>query len=289
MKPKKCMFIFLFFYLIFPPFSHAEEKFISENPYRILYQGEFNGFKFATLSSCSGEWDEAWCLDAIPKPWSPKEMALITKALKDLENRHQLSPFLMAIKQSKYHTFYRYNLAPDNPSRAASTSFTANVKSIDFYDRLFNHWMKQVDPDEYYREIIKGTLVHEMTHVIDAFNEESQIRKYSDSPQFVKLSKWDYNSNESRWQYGDASPFIIYKAFSYFSNLVSQKQYQFFKIESDKWNETYKAVSLYSTISRKESLAEMAKAIVLENEKTKKFLDPQLVQWLEQNVLLIQP
>lgn len=288
MKLKKCIVILFLFYLIFPTFSHAEEKFISENSSRIVYQGEFNGFKFATLSSCSGEWDEAWCLDAIPKPWSPNEIALITKALKDLENRHQLSRFLMAIKQSKYNTFYRYNLAPDNPSRAASTSFSANVKSIDFYDRLFNHWMKQVNPDEYYKEIIKGTLVHEMTHVIDALNEESQIRKYSHASKFVKLSKWDYNSSEDRWQYGDVSPSIIHKAFSYFSNLVSQQQYQIFKIESDKWNETYKAVSLYSTISRKESLAEMAKAIVLENEQTK-ILDPQLVQWIKQQALLIQP
>jgi hypothetical protein len=289
MKPNKSILVLLFFYLVFLPTSQAAENLNVEKSSRIIYQGEFNGFKFVTLSSCAGEWDEAWCLDAIPKPWTFQEIALIIKALKDLENRHHLSRFLMAIKQSNYHTFYRYHLDPANPSRAASTSSSANVKSIDFYDRLFIHWMGQVDPDEYFKEIIKGTLVHEMTHVIDVLNEESQIRKYSHAPQFVKLSKWDYNSKENRWQYGKVSPSIIHKAFSYLSNLVGKQQYQFFKTESDKWNKTHKAASLYSTINRKESLAEMARSIVLNKKKTKTILEPKLVQWIEQNVLLIQP
>jgi hypothetical protein len=81
---------------------------------------------------------------------------------------------------------------------------------------------------------------------------------------------------------------MIQNTFSYFTNLVNQQQYQFYKIESDKWNETYKAVSLYSTISRKESLAEMVKEIVLNKEKTKKILNPRLLHWIEQKVLLIK-
>ncbi len=289
MKVSKSITLFLYFFLIFLSYSHAFEKNNSENSYRILIQGEANGFKFATLSSCKGEWDEAWCIDAVPKSWTSKEIAIITKALKDLEQRHQLSHFLSAIKQSKYNTFYRYNLAPENPLRAATASSSANVKSIDFYNRLFNHWMAKVDPHEYFEEIIKGTLVHEMTHVIDSLNKESQLRKYSHSPQFAEFSKWEFNSKEDRWQYGEVSPFIIQDTFSYFTNLVSQQKYQFYKIESEKWNEKYKAVSLYSAISPKESLAEMAKAIVLKKEKTKQILDLKLIQWIEQKVLLLKP
>ena len=286
MKVNKSIAIFFYFFLISLPHSHAVEKINSGNSSKVLIQGEFNGFKFATLSSCAGEWDEAWCSDAIPKSWTSKEIALITKALKDIEHRHKLTHFLDAVKQST-NMFYRYNVAPHNPSQAASASSSVEVKSIDFYNRLFNHWMKQVDPDEYYEEIIKGTLVHEMTHVIDSLNKENQRRKYSHTPQFVELSQWNFNSKEVRWQYGNVSPFIIQKAFSYFVSLVSQQQYQLYKLESDKWNETYKAVSLYSTISRKESLAEMVKAIVLKKELTKKIIGPQLIQWIEQEVLLI--
>ncbi len=286
MKTNKVIIIFLYFFLLFPLYLHAEENLNSDNSSRILVQGEFNGFKFVALSSCKGEWDEAWCLDAIPRPWTSEEINLITKALKDIENHHQLSHFLNAIKQSKYNKFYRYNIAPHNPSQAASASSSLEVKSIDIYNHLFNHWMRQVDPDEYYDEIIKGTLIHEMTHVIDSLNAESQARKYSHSPQFTKLSEWDFNSIENRWQYGNVSPFIIQNTFSYFTSLVSQQQYQFYKIESDKWNKTYKTVSLYSTTSRKESLAEMAKAIVLNKEQTKKILNPQLIHWIEQKVLL---
>jgi len=288
MKTNKVIILFLYFLSLFPLSLHAEENLNPDNSSRILVQGEFNGFKFVTLSSCKGEWDEAWCLDAIPKPWTSEEINLITKSLKDIENHHQLSHFLNAIKQSKYNKFYRYNIAPHNPSQAASASSSVEVKSIDIYNRLFNHWMRQVDPDEYYEEIIKGTLIHEMTHVIDSFNAENQARKYSHASQFTKLSEWDFNSIENRWQYRNVSPFIIQNSFSYFTSLVSQQQYQFYKIESDKWNKTYKAVSLYSTISRKESLAEMAKAIVLNKEETKKILNPQLIHWIEQKVLLIE-
>ena len=148
--------------------------------------------------------------------------------------------------------------------------------------------MRQVDSDEYYEEIIKGTLIHEMTHVIDSLNMESQARKYSHASHFTKLSEWDFNSIENRWQYGNVAPFIIQDTFSYFTNLVSQQQYQLYKKESDKWNKTYKAVSLYSAINRKESLAEMTKAIVLNKEQTKKILNPQLIDWIEQKVLLIK-
>ena len=278
----------LFFFLLFPLSLHAEEKLNSDNSSRILIQGEFNGFKFATLSSCRGEWDEAWCLDAIPRPWSSEEINLITKALNDIENHHKLSHFLNAVKQSKYNKLYRYNIAPHNPSQAASASSSVEVKSIDFYNNLFNHWMRKVDSDEYYEEIIKGTLIHEMTHVIDSLNMESQARKYSHAPQFTKLSEWDFNSIENRWQYGNVTPFIIQNTFSYFTNLVSQQQYQLYKKESDKWNKTYKAVSLYSAISRKESLAEMTKAIVLNKEQTKKILNLRLIDWIEQKVLLIE-
>lgn len=285
---KNITVLLYFFFFISLPSSYAAENFNAENSHRVIIQGEFSGFKFATLSSCADEWDEAWCVDAVPKSWTSEEITLITKALKDLEGHHQLSHFLNAIKQSRYNTFYRYNRAPENPSMAASASASANVKSIDFYNRLFYHWMKQVDPNEYYQEIIKGTLVHEMTHVLDTLDQQSQIRKYSHAPQFIKYSKWEFNSTADQWQYGNVSPFIIQSTFSYFLNLVGQQRYQFYKGESDKWNKTYKAVSLYSTINRKESLAEMAKGIVLKKKHTKHIIGPQLLQWIEQKVLLIQ-
>ena len=288
MKINKVTILFLCFFSLFPLYLHAEEKLNPDKSSRILIQSEYKGFKFVTLSSCTGEWDEAWCLDSIPKPWTSEEINLITKALKDIENHHKLSDFLNVVKQSKYNMFYRYHLAAHNPSQAASAASSVEVKSIDIYNRLFNHWMRQVNPDEYYEEIIKGTLIHEMTHVIDFLNAESQARKYSHAPQFAELSEWNFNSIENRWQYGNVSSFMIQNTFSYFTNLVNQQQYQFYKIESDKWNETYKAVSLYSTISRKESLAEMVKEIVLNKEKTKKILNPRLLHWIEQKVLLIK-
>ena len=116
MKTNKVIILFLYFFSLFPLYLHAEEKLNSDNSSRILIQGEFNGFKFATLSSCKGEWDEAWCLDAIPRPWTSEEINLITKALEDIENHHKLSHFLNTIKQSKYNKFYRYDIAPHNPT-----------------------------------------------------------------------------------------------------------------------------------------------------------------------------